>query len=361
MSHWTTLGLALRLPSVAELPSGRDSGPGCCETAERRSSGGNVLLTWSFPAIIQSAGRPICARRPASPAEARPHAPSSCSPPQSGCRPGSGRSSPVRYKNHREANLILDGTLEVTEYSSGDTHYLEPGGLYLVGPADRHSLEAVDDVNLISVFNPPLTGTATHDEDGAFPPPPDRLRPVRRRRQRHDIDIGNGLRSVEGAVPVPAAPGQEIFVRTTTLGLVTALVALIGLGTVHAEQEWLEMETEVLEPNVRPKHIRALHECTDLLGKFQCGSLVLQWEEVDGELVFTEHIDDNEQQKHTKDNPDFNAYCLEDTLIVSHREIENGVGNIIETISSSADAGGIVISRRVKNILITLESKLHLG
>ena len=71
---------------------------------------------------------------------------------------------------HWEANLILDGTLAVTDYASGDIHRLGPGGLYLVGPTDRHRIEAVDDVHLISVFNPPLTGTETHDEDGAYPP-----------------------------------------------------------------------------------------------------------------------------------------------------------------------------------------------
>ena len=74
------------------------------------------------------------------------------------------------YKNHWEANLVLDGVLEVTDYASGDTHRLGPGGLYLVGPTDRHRIESVEDVHLISVFNPPLTGKETHDEDGAYPP-----------------------------------------------------------------------------------------------------------------------------------------------------------------------------------------------
>ena len=87
-----------------------------------------------------------------------------------GVRARAGTALDLWYKNHWEANLILDGTLSVTDYASGDTHRLGPGGLYLVGPTDRHRIEAVDDVHLISVFNPPLTGTETHDEDGAFPP-----------------------------------------------------------------------------------------------------------------------------------------------------------------------------------------------
>ena len=74
------------------------------------------------------------------------------------------------YKNHWEGNLILDGTLEVTDRATGKVHSLGPGGLYVVGPKDRHHVKAVTDGHLISVFDPPLTGTETHDKDGAYPP-----------------------------------------------------------------------------------------------------------------------------------------------------------------------------------------------
>lgn len=74
------------------------------------------------------------------------------------------------YKNHWEGNLVLDGSLEVTDKTSGETHLLGPGGLYLVGPDDPHHLRAVTDVHAISVFDPPLTGTEDHDSDGAYPP-----------------------------------------------------------------------------------------------------------------------------------------------------------------------------------------------
>lgn len=74
------------------------------------------------------------------------------------------------YKNHWEANLVLDGSLEFTDKASGETRRLGPGALYCVGPEDRHHLQAVSDVHLLSVFNPPLTGQETHDADGAYPP-----------------------------------------------------------------------------------------------------------------------------------------------------------------------------------------------
>lgn len=74
------------------------------------------------------------------------------------------------YKNHWEANLILDGTMAVTDHATGEVHELGPDALYLVGPKDRHRVEAHTDVHIISVFDPPLTGNEERDEDGAFPP-----------------------------------------------------------------------------------------------------------------------------------------------------------------------------------------------
>lgn len=74
------------------------------------------------------------------------------------------------YKNHWEGNLVLDGSLEVTDKTTDEAHLLGPGGLYLVGPNDPHHLKALTDVHAISVFDPPLTGHEDHDADGAYPP-----------------------------------------------------------------------------------------------------------------------------------------------------------------------------------------------
>ena len=87
-----------------------------------------------------------------------------------GVRLRAGAALDLWYKHHWEANLILEGSLDVTDHASGEAHRLEPGALYLVGPADRHRIATHDGVHLLSVFNPPLTGTERHDEDGAFPP-----------------------------------------------------------------------------------------------------------------------------------------------------------------------------------------------
>ena len=72
------------------------------------------------------------------------------------------------YKHHWEANLVLDGSVDVTDRSSGETHSLGVGDVYCVGPNDRHRVNTVNDVVLLSVFNPALTGLESHDEDGSF-------------------------------------------------------------------------------------------------------------------------------------------------------------------------------------------------
>ena len=98
-----------------------------------------------------------------------------------GVRLKAGATAELWYKHHWEANLVLEGLLDVKDHASGETHRLDPGALYLVGPADRHRVEAAADVHLVSVFNPPLTGREHHDEDGAYPPtgpiPPGPSRP----------------------------------------------------------------------------------------------------------------------------------------------------------------------------------------
>jgi L-ectoine synthase len=81
-----------------------------------------------------------------------------------------GREASLWYKNHWEANIILSGTIALTETASGETRELGTGAVYCMGPDDKHQLKAVTDVHLLSIFNPPIQGDARHDSDGALPP-----------------------------------------------------------------------------------------------------------------------------------------------------------------------------------------------
>jgi L-ectoine synthase len=81
-----------------------------------------------------------------------------------------GTENTLWYKNHWEANHILSGTGEVRDLTTGEVFKVGPGVCYVVGPKDRHSMKAITDLHLISIFNPPLRGDEQHDKDGTLPP-----------------------------------------------------------------------------------------------------------------------------------------------------------------------------------------------
>ena len=80
--------------------------------------------------------------------------------------------SDLWYKHHWEANFIRSGRATLEDRGTGEQWTLEPGVLYCVGPDDRHRIVRHEDTDMriISVFNPPIEGHETHDEDGAYPP-----------------------------------------------------------------------------------------------------------------------------------------------------------------------------------------------
>ena len=81
-----------------------------------------------------------------------------------------GQQNVLWYKHHWEANYVLEGRGEVRDLTTGQTWPLEPGVMYIVGPKDRHSMKAITDLRLISIFNPPLQGDEMHDAEGTLPP-----------------------------------------------------------------------------------------------------------------------------------------------------------------------------------------------
>lgn len=75
----------------------------------------------------------------------------------------------MQYKNHVEANLIIDGEGTVTDIATGETHALAPGVMYTLDKHDRHELVAKTDLRIVCVFTPALVGGETHDDDGSYP------------------------------------------------------------------------------------------------------------------------------------------------------------------------------------------------
>ena len=80
-----------------------------------------------------------------------------------------GQELEMEYKNHIEANLVIEGEAVLTDRGSGDSWSLGPGSMYALDKNERHHLRAISDLRIVCVFTPALTGQETHDEDGSYP------------------------------------------------------------------------------------------------------------------------------------------------------------------------------------------------
>lgn len=76
----------------------------------------------------------------------------------------------LQYKNHLEACFCLSGTGTLTNLATGERHVITPGVIYALDQNDAHRLEvdAAEDMRLVSVFNPALSGDEVHGADGSY-------------------------------------------------------------------------------------------------------------------------------------------------------------------------------------------------
>ena len=79
-----------------------------------------------------------------------------------------GSEAVLHYKNHIEANLVIEGEGTVEDMATGEVHQLAPGTIYVLDRHDRHRARATTAMRLICVFTPPLVGGEVHDEDGSY-------------------------------------------------------------------------------------------------------------------------------------------------------------------------------------------------
>ena len=73
------------------------------------------------------------------------------------------------YKNHLESCFCVSGRGEITNDLTGEVFEITPDTTYVLDKHDPHHFEAFEEVVLICVFNPPLTGREVHDENGHYP------------------------------------------------------------------------------------------------------------------------------------------------------------------------------------------------
>jgi len=81
-----------------------------------------------------------------------------------------GTKSQLQYRRHLEACYCIAGRGEIATADGEVTHIIEPGVMYALDQHDAHYLVAHPDTDLelISVFNPPLLGDERHNLDQGF-------------------------------------------------------------------------------------------------------------------------------------------------------------------------------------------------
>ncbi|GGK01925.1 L-ectoine synthase [Lentibacillus kapialis] len=73
------------------------------------------------------------------------------------------------YKNHIEAVYCIEGEGTIEKVATGDVYDIKAGTMYLLDEHDKHILRAKTQMRMVCVFNPPLVGKETHNEEGYYP------------------------------------------------------------------------------------------------------------------------------------------------------------------------------------------------
>ncbi|MDA3874992.1 MAG: ectoine synthase [Kiritimatiellae bacterium] len=80
-----------------------------------------------------------------------------------------GTETPIWYQNHLETVYCMSGEGEVETVDDGKVYPIKPGTVYILDKHDQHLLRGHTEMKLACVFNPPLHGKETHDENGVYP------------------------------------------------------------------------------------------------------------------------------------------------------------------------------------------------
>lgn len=72
------------------------------------------------------------------------------------------------YKNHLEACFCIEGIGKLTDLKTGKIYLIDSNTTYVLDKNDPHTFEAITNVVLISIFNPPVKGSEVHKEDGSY-------------------------------------------------------------------------------------------------------------------------------------------------------------------------------------------------
>lgn len=73
------------------------------------------------------------------------------------------------YANHVESVYCVSGEAVLTDKDNGERYRITPGTLYVLDGHEHHELAVIEDLRVVCVFTPALTGQELHDENGTYP------------------------------------------------------------------------------------------------------------------------------------------------------------------------------------------------
>ena len=74
----------------------------------------------------------------------------------------------LEYKHHLEDCYCISGSGDISAHSDGIVHRLEPFTVYALDQHDLHTVRADEELRLVCIFNPALSGQEVHREDGSY-------------------------------------------------------------------------------------------------------------------------------------------------------------------------------------------------
>ena len=77
----------------------------------------------------------------------------------------------LKYTHHLEACYCIEGQGQIRAADEGAWQPLSPFTIYALDQHDRHVVRALGaNLRLVCMFNPPLSGSEVHREDGSYAP-----------------------------------------------------------------------------------------------------------------------------------------------------------------------------------------------
>ena len=75
----------------------------------------------------------------------------------------------MHYQNHLEAVYCIEGAGTLKDLTNDQEYEISAGTMYALSGNEKHVLIARQQMRMVCVFNPPVVGPETHDQNGVYP------------------------------------------------------------------------------------------------------------------------------------------------------------------------------------------------